>query len=222
MISLHRFSHLRRVRPLIAALLAILAGCGTLTMGGLAEAEVTVSADAPDPVAAATSDARPPIARQEEEDEEDEEDDDDEAEGQLEADFFLFLLDDAGEAVPLSRDQIQVRLDLQGTQEANTGLTSIPAGSYVGLRAVFTDIEVEVDAGLVVNGDTIQGAVDVDQEADSIPVERPVSLELADGDRVELLLDLNAQTWLLQVDPTVRTVAQDLFTRAIEVRVLRR
>ena len=53
-------------------------------------------------------------------------------------------------------------------------------------------------------------------------VERPLSLELSDGDRVQLLLDLNAQTWLFQVDPTVQTVAQDFFTNAIEVRVLQR
>lgn len=206
----------------LVLLLLAAAGCGTLTMGGLAEAEVTVSGDAPDPgTAAANVPGLPPVGRQEEEDDDDD-DDDDEAEGQLEADFFLYLVDEAGEAVSLSQDQVEVRLDLQGVQEANTGLTSVPARRYTALRAVFTDIEVEVDAGLIIGGDTITGAVDVDQEADSIPVERVLSLDLMDGDRVELLLDLNAQTWLTQVDPTVQTVAQDFFTSAIEVRVLRR
>lgn len=205
----------------LVLLLLALAGCGTLTMGGLAEVEVLVTADEPDPgTFPAAVAGLPPVGRQEDGDDDD--DDDDEAEGELEAEFLLYLLAEAGEPVPLTANAVQVQLDLQGDRRFGTGVESVPAGRYTALRAVFLDIEVEVDAGLVVGGDTITGAVDVEQEADTILVDKLVPVELGDEDRLEILLDLNAQTWLNQVDPTARTVAENLFTEAVTVRVRRR
>jgi hypothetical protein len=70
-----------------------------------------------------------------------------------------------------------------------------------------------------VNGSEVTGLVDVDFEAEDLRVVRPVQLDLGDGDRVELLIDLNSQDWLYQVDPDLQTVAEQFVADAIAVRV---
>ncbi len=69
------------------------------------------------------------------------------------------------------------------------------------------------------NGSEVTGLVDVDFEAEDLRVVRPVQLDLGDGDRVELLIDLNSQDWLYQVDPDLQTVAEQFVADAIAVRV---
>lgn len=208
----------RRAASLLAlAAVVVLAACGTLNMGGLSETRVTVSGDAPDPVAAAR--VAPPLARQTDDDDDD---DDDEAEGELDADFYLYLLDAAGEPVELSPDQLEVRVDVQGTTEQEAVTVSVPAQRYTGLRVVFVNIDVEIDAGLIINGQEVLGEVDVELEADSLTVDRPLSLDLEDGEAVELLVDLNAQSWLLAVDPTSQVVPGQAFAEVIDVRVVGR
>ena len=56
-------------------------------------------------------------------------------------------------------------------------------------------------------------------EADSAIVTRPLNLRLEDGDRVQILVDLNSQDWLLNVDPALLLVPEEFFANAIEVRV---
>lgn len=202
--------HLPRAAPglLAAVLVVVLGGCGNLTAGGLSEAELTLSGDAPDPVTAAS--VVPGVAHQT---------GDDEAEGELEAEFMAYLEGSAGESIPITRSPVRVRVDVKGVREEGAGVTGVPAGRYTALRLFFTDVEVEVEAGLVVNGQEITGLVQVELEADSLTVVKPVSLDLEAGDRVELLVDLNTQDWLFQLDPDLRVVAQEVFANAVTVRV---
>lgn len=193
-----------------AALLAVLGACGNLTAGGLSEAELTLSGDAPDPVTAASMVPGGGVAHQTGETE---------AEGELEAEFMAYLEGSAGESIPITRSPVRVRVDVKGVREEGAGVTGVPAGRYTALRLFFTDVEVEVEAGLVVNGQEITGLVQVELEADSLTVVKPVSLDLEAGDRVELLVDLNTQDWLFQLDPDLRVVAQDVFATAVTVRV---
>lgn len=203
---------LRTPLPALLVLLLALGGCGNLTAGGLSEAEVTVSGDAPDPGAAAAAWAGP--ARQDGDD-----DDDDEAEGELEADFHLLLENAAGERVQLTDTEVVVDVDIRGVQEVVAVQATIPSGRYTGLVILFSEIEVEIESGLVVGGTEITGPVDVELEAEDLEVVRALELTLEDGDRVEILVDLNAQDWLLQVDPDLRVVAEDFFANAISVRI---
>lgn len=191
---------------------ALLAACGNLTAGGLSETDVTVSGDAPDPVVAGAPVAAPgmPVVNQSE---------GEEAEGELEAEMFLYLRDAAGDWVPLNQDKIQVKVDVRGVREEGASAALIPSGVYDALRMVFTKIDVEVASGLIVNGQEVVGIVEVELEADSLVVERAVALNLDAGDRVEILVDLNAQSWLFQVDPDVQLVAEQIFANAIDVRV---
>jgi hypothetical protein len=208
-------------RPRLLALaltLLVAAGCGNLTAGGLSEAEVAISGDAPDPTATAF---RAPWhdgpARQDDDDDDD--DDDDEAEGELEADLRLFLEDDVGDLVSLTDDALSIDVDLQGVNEVTTGTRAVPTGRYRGLHVLFLDVEVEIEGGLVVGGEPVTGRVDVEFEADSLDVVLPLDLRLEEGDRVAFLVDLNAQDWLVEVDPDVRVVAERFFANAIRVRV---
>lgn len=210
-----RTSHvniLRAPRDLVLlAAIALLAGCGNLTAGGLSETEVVISGDAAEPLPAASLQQVGDPARQS--------GGDDEADGELEAEFSLYLEGGSQGSIPLTFDPVRVRVDVQGLREEGASTAVIPAGTYTTLRIVFTEVEVEVVAGLIVDGQEVTGLIDVELEADSAVVTRPVNLRLADGDRVEILVDLNAQDWLLEVDPALLVVPEEFFANAIEVRV---
>ena len=193
----------------------LLAGCGNVTAGGLTgEATVTVSGDAADPQAAASRLAvglypTPPLAVSGQA-----------PEGQIEADFFIYLVAADGNSVSLSENPIEIRLDIQGQQEADAvdGRT-VPATLYTEFRMVFTDIRVEVASGLIINGVPVIGEVRVELKDTALTVTRPLNLDIGDGDSVFLLMDLNANTWLQAVDPVLQVVAEEAFGDAVSVGV---
>jgi hypothetical protein len=193
---------------------ALSAGCGNITAGGLVgEAAVVVSGDAPDPQGVSAQSATngrlastftnfP-----------------NEPEGQVEADFFIFLLASDGNRSSLSDDEIQIRLDVRGQQEADVARRTVPATQYTPFQVVFTAIKVEVEAGLVINGVPVVGEVRVELKDSTLTVTRPLDLEIAEGAVVELLLDLNANTWLEGVDPVLGTISEETFADALSVAV---
>ena len=194
--------------------LLLLSGCGgNLTAGGFSEAEVRVSGDAPDPGTAGAAQYAGPWAQAEDDD------DADEAEGEIEADFLLFLERPDGSSLQLTEQEIQVDLDIRGEQEVSVVVRTVPAERYSALRVVFSEIEVEIDAGLVIDGQPVTGLVSVDVELEGITVVRPLDLDLSDGDRQELLLDLNTRAWLTAVDPDQLQVSAQAFADAIRVEV---
>lgn len=203
-------------------LLLGLGGCGgNLTAGGLTgETSVTVSGDAPDPAAApaAARIAAPgPFAGRSEE--EDDDDDDEEPEGEIEAEFLLFLEDADGNSVALSEEELRVAVDVQGEREADAVQAVVPAARYTALRIVFTEIEIEVESGLVIDGVPVVGDLEVELEDATLTVLRPLSLDLDDGGRAELLVDLNAEAWLVAADPDLRRIAEEVFAQAVTVSV---
>lgn len=202
------------------AVIAVAACGGNLTAGGLSEAEVVVSGDAPEALPVARQGWSGPLNQTDDDDDDvDDDDDADDAEGELEADFFIYLESGTGERVTLTDEPVRVQVDLEGTREQQASLRSIPSGDYASMRLVFINVDVEVDAGLTVGGQVITGEIDVELEADSAVVTRPLNLRLDDGDRVEILVDLNAKNWLLNVDPALLLVPEEFFADAIEVRV---
>jgi hypothetical protein len=203
------------IRTGVAVLASALlfAGCGgNLTPGGFGEVEVSVSADAPDAmVLPAPALARSIVAR---------DDDIEEPEGKLEIEFILSLIDDRGEVIPVDDKEIEVELDLAGFFEADAVRAVMPARRYVGLRVDFTEIEVEVDRGVIIDGVPIQGRIEIELEDDEVvTVERPLDIVLPEGGRIHVLLDLNTRTWLRAIDPDLRTVAERIFADAIRVVV---
>jgi hypothetical protein len=198
--------------------LAITAGsCGNLTAGGFGEAVVVVSADSPDTHMATRAAALVPSFAREGTPSGAPARSDDRPEGELEATLLLYLVREDGTLVSLSDDELEVSVDLEGVEQDETLPRQIPADVYTDLRIVFLEIKVEVDAGLVIEGDTITGSIDVEMESDSLTVDRPVSLMLDSGERAEILVDLNAAAWLQAVDPATSVVDAGVFADLITV-----
>ena len=207
---------LRSGSPALIALMAcaLLAGCGNLTAGGLTgEATVTVSGDAPDAQGTAPQRAvglypTPPFPAQH-----------DVPEGEVRADFFVDLVAANGDEVSMSEDQISIRVDVQGRQELDVAVQTVPATLYTQIRIIFTDIRVEVESGLIINGVPVVGEVEVELEDVALVVTRPLNLDIGDGESVFLLIDLNANTWLQAVDPLLGVIMEEVFGDAVSVAV---
>ena len=196
--------------------------CGNVTVGGFTNVAVAVSGDSPDaapapqpsvlasglgPSAVAAAGALPTSHEAEE------------AEGEVEVDLTLTLVSESGRVVSLGRDDIRIRLDLQGANEAETVDELVPAARYTGLRVTFTHIQVEVSQGLVVDGQPVVGEVHVELEDPELVVARPLDLDATPGGRVELLVDLNTPAWLAAVDPELKTVDASVFAALVDVRM---
>ena len=146
-------------------------------------------------------------------------DDDDHPEGEVEAEFRMYLIRVGGALVPLSDQEVRVRVDFEGIEEPEVASRTVEAATYSGFRIVFNEIEAEVDAGLVINGDTVTGPIDIELEGADLTVDRPVIFDVGDQETVELLVDLNAADWLQAVDPVAGTVSAAAFASFIEVFV---
>lgn len=199
-----------RYRPAAGtvALLAGLTACGNLTAGGFGEAVVVVSADVASSITADQSVAALPAPQRH--------DGHDHPEGELQVEFMAYLVSSSGASVPLSEEPVQVEVDLEGVEQDETPPRTIPSDEYDQLRMVFMKIEAEVDAGLVINGDTIMGPVEVDFEG-SLEVLKPIDLTIADTERAEILIGLNAASWLQAVDPADGTVDPAVFANLVEI-----
>jgi len=206
---------------LVAVPLLVVWGCtGNLTAGGFGEAEVAASGDAPDTATeAAGTPSWPSSALLGDVDDDDDDDDDDvDPEGELEMRFYLALIREGGAEVRLGDEtELEVRLDLAGREEVPVIRTVIPADRYTGLRVVFTELEVEVNAGVVIGGQPILGEVEIDLEGDELAVVRPIAITVGEDDVVRILLDLNAATWLAVVDPELSVVSASDFAEAFSV-----
>jgi hypothetical protein len=141
----------------------------------------------------------------------------DHPEGQLEATFRIYLVQEGGGLLPLADDDIDVSLDLEGVEEPEVARRVVSAGRYVGLRLVFKKIEVEVDAGLIIDGQPVTGPIDVDFDEVELEVARTLDLRVPDDGTVVVLVDLNAGSWLQVVDPTTSSVDAQVIAELVDV-----
>ena len=206
---------------------ALTAGCGNLTAGGVAEAEVTVSGDAPDQASGADT-YRPPslagvlpwsglgasarsaavglAAAQARNDE-------------PEGEFGIFLVTAEGPVIALD-EEVRVRVDIRGRTEVKAvRRRTIPAATYSAIRVVFTEIEAEVEEGLVVGGRPVEGPVEVDLEGESLLIEKGPEFDVPPGAAVDVLIDLNSTAWLRAAEPARKRVARNIFRNALQLRV---
>jgi len=214
-----RRTHLRR--PALAALAAgwawlAASGCGNVTAGGFTEVRVDVSGDAQSPAPSPEPSMQPAWpasgapARSSHENQ---------PEGEIEVDFRLTLISARGGAFPLGDDDIRVKVELDGSNEAEAVSELVPADRYTELQVAFTHIQVEVRGGLVINGTPIVGEVRVELEDPSLLVSRPLDLDAPDGSSVTMVVDLNTPAWLEALDPVTKTVDPAVFASLIDVVV---
>ncbi|MEM7415607.1 MAG: hypothetical protein AAF389_08950 [Gemmatimonadota bacterium] len=207
------------VKTVTALTLGALAGCGSLTAGGIGEAVVIVSAeDDANPAFSAPAGAwGAGLAGFVDGPMKDDHDDDD-PEGELELEMFASLVAADGTVEPLTNGVLEIEIDLEGVEQDESLPRTIPAAPYTELRLTFVSIEAEVDAGLVVNGVPFTGPVEVEIE-DPLDVTRSLDLELPDEGRAEIFIDLNVTQWLQALDPVAGTVDPQVFAQLIDVRV---
>ena len=196
-------------------------GCGgNITAGGFGEVHVTVSGDAQNEPSSAILSQDPRTGRMAAVMAFGEDHDEDEPEGKLEIEFLASLIRSDGAVIPIDEKEIEVELDLAGFFEADAVRATLPAGRYVALRIEFTEIEVEVERGVIIDGVEITGPIEVElEDHESIIVQRAMNAELREGGRIEILLDMNARTWLQAIDPDLNKVAQQIFAEAISIQV---
>jgi hypothetical protein len=184
-----------------------------LTPGGFSPVTVDVSGDAEDPAPAsgtpAMTAAGAPAAAS----------GDDAPDGELRAEFDLFLVSQDDRVTALNQDVVRVRVDLQGRQEIEAVERLVEATTYTELRIVFREIRAEVGSGLVIDGIPVIGEVRVELDDPSLEVSRPLDLTLTEGERADLLVDMNAAAWLQAVDPLTRVVDPTAFAAVIDVVV---
>jgi hypothetical protein len=216
----HRTMHrsIRQMARILTILspLAVLGACGNLTAGGATgEAAVLLSGDAADPVPTTAMVASPTqqgtAAAGEGEG--------DSPEGEVEVEFKLFLEAADGDLIAMTDRTLRVRVDLQGVSEPEVANRLLPAAAYSALRIVFTAIEVEVDAGLIINGVPVTGPIDVEMDNVSLTVQRSLDLDIRANARAVLVIDLNAASWLQAVDPVTATVSAQVFADLVTVIV---
>lgn len=219
--------HLARrlsVTVVASSLPLAIAACGNVTVGGFQEVAVDVSGNAPDPLPQASAVATPTLSSSSSSTTRPLRNpypagEADEAEGEVEIDLRLALVSDVGEVVPLGSGDVRIKLDLQGVDEAEAVNELVPAAHYTALRLTFTHIQVEVEGGLVVNGQEIIGELHVQLEDPELVVTRAVDIEPIEGSRVGLLVDLNTPAWLAAVDPETRTIDASVFADLLDLVV---
>lgn len=196
---------------------ALLAACGNLTAGGVGEVSVALSGDAPDAAllagsssAAAPAPGAPSLTNH----------DGGAPEGEVEAEFTLFLVSESGSVLQLGGDRIRLRVDVSGRNELDAvDAQQVPPARYTELQVLFSEIEAEIDRGLVIDGVEVTGRIEVELEDLTLLVIRSIDLTVEGGGSSNLVVDLNAPAWLQFVDPVTQIVNEAAFADLIAVSV---
>ena len=108
---------------------------------------------------------------------------------------------------------------LQGVREPEVARQVVTAATYKALRIVFTEIETEIDAGVVINGVPVMGPVEIEIEDTVVTVDRSLNLTIGDAEVAVLVVDLNAASRLKALDHVSATVDAQVFANLITVVV---
>jgi hypothetical protein len=108
---------------------------------------------------------------------------------------------------------------LQGVREPEVARQVVTAATYKALRIVFTEIEMEIDAGVVINGVPVMGPVEIEIEDTVLTVDRSLNLTIGDAEVAVLVVDLNAASRLKALDHVSATVDAQVFANLITVVV---
>lgn len=214
----HSFNWRATTGAAALALTWAVAACGNLTPGGIVvgEATVAVTGNVPPPSPSPQASLAPSAASIAPSSHDDG-DEADEAEGKVRVRFLVSLVSEGGSETRLGEDEIEVEVDLQGSDEPPVVTQLVPAVQYTELRLVFTEIRAELDEGSVINGQPVVGEVRVELEDLALLVTRSIDLDVTGGQQVRLLVDLNAPAWLTAVDPVLLTIDETVFANLINV-----
>ena len=94
----------------------------------------------------------------------------------------------------------------------------LPAGRYVRSRTRYHLIRAEIESGLRLDGEPFTGTVTVALPAEGRALVRPIEIHVVEGAVRSLVLELRAGRWLRRANPVERTVPQEEFEDAQELR----
>lgn len=204
---------------LIGALL--LGGCGNLTSGGLGDVEVIVAVDSVpsgDFVSGQLADlgvlpshssgfARAPQVPPEP------------VQGTLTVRVQVYVRRGSARWIEVTDGVQEVEMPLVGGDPVTLAEKAVPTGPYAAMRTVFRRVEADVQSGLVVDGVAVTGPILVDLGTEeSLVVDRPVELEVSEGTRSSLAVDLHTTRWLRLLDRDRKRVRQEDFEGEVALR----
>lgn len=137
--------------------------------------------------------------------------------GTVQAEVQVALLDEGGRADVIAPDgAATVRIGASDGPEI--GKDSVYVGLYPTVRVTFSSVTADITGGLLgAGGLPILGRVTV-QLTTPVTIDAPVALTVEARSEHEVVIDLNASTWLAAVDPATLTVPASAFRGALEVR----
>jgi hypothetical protein len=204
---------------LVGALL--LGGCGNLTSGGLGDVEVIVAVDSVpsgDFVSGQLADegvfpshsssfARAPQVPPEP------------IRGTLTVRVQVYVRRGSARWIEVTDGVQEVEMPLVGGDPVALAEKNVPTGPYTAVRTVFRRVEADVQSGLEVDGVAVTGPIPVDLGAeDHLVVDRPIELEVSEGARSSLAMDLHATRWLRLLDRDRKQVRQEDFEGEVALR----
>lgn len=140
--------------------------------------------------------------------------------GSLSVRVLLEVQDAEGTWFRLTEEPQEITVSLEGTSQPEIGRTVLSDGRYTAVRAAFGRVEADVTRGLDVDGSPIIGRVPVQIPGGGrLLVVHSMDRTLRDGDRLEILVALNAQAWLRAANAQLRSVPEAPFRNAVRIRV---
>lgn len=141
-------------------------------------------------------------------------------EGELSVTAAVWLVDEDGSLVPVSRGPVPATFTVEGDDQALLGRADVEARSYRAVRVEFTGVSMIVEGGLIVQGQPIIGLVSVNLgSSGSVVVERPVQLTVEARTSRTIVVDLDAHEWLPATVLPSRTVSSAAFAAAVDIHL---
>ena len=98
------------------------------------------------------------------------------------------------------------------------GLDSVATGSYTIARVTFSSVTADVTGGLLgVGGIPVVGSIAVEL-TEPVTLDFPIALSVQPFSEHQIVVDLNASTWLAAVNPATLKVPAAAFRAALAVR----
>ncbi len=197
----------------------LFSGCGNLTAGGFAEAEVELVGDR----GGNDSQSRPQSQTAGRSSPEGAPAESSHAggnpfHGEVRVDLRVYLEPEGeGDGLQIFRSD-QVVVDVRGEAPFRSTSVTIPPGRYRGARVVFTRVTANITQGGPGVELPLDGEVSVEL-GDGVEVREERTFLVNDRQRVVVEIDLQSPRWLQQLSPGIVQIPPDRFTEAVRVRV---
>lgn len=196
-----------------AALALALTGCGNVTSGGVGEVEVVLAPDELGDVTTSITSALSPSILQAP---------GDSIEGTLTVQVRSFARRSGGDFEELTDGPQRITVSLFETDPVQIARRSLSAGRYEAVRTFFSQIEVDVTRGLVIDGVSIEGTVTVDLDSiGTLSVVDFSEFEVYEDASTVIALEMQTRLWLRLVNAVARRVDVTDFRRIFRVRIQR-